>query len=203
MKNPIPSNENERLKALQNYQILDSLKEVEFDRFTELASLICDVPISLITLIGTDRQWFKSNKGLNCNETPRDVSFCQYAIMEPQIFEVLDATKDERFKDNILVNNYPDIRFYAGYPLIDPHGYALGTLCIIDNVPRILSENQKSALKLLADQVIELIVERRQREELKSFERLFNVSIDLMCIAGLDGYFRKVNPSFTMIFGWE
>ncbi len=203
MKNPIPLNEAGRLKALENYQILDSVEETEFNRFAELASLICNAPISLITLVDKNRVWFKSKKGLEGTEVPREVSFCQYAIMEPCIFEVADAIKDERFKNNALITGYPNIRFYAGYPLVDPHGYAFGTICVMDNVPRTLNDNQKSSLKLLADQVIELIVERRQKEELKSFERLFNLSIDLICIAGIDGLFKKVNPSFTRIFGWE
>src|ERR1700748_2742133 len=109
---PIPINETQRLKALESYDILDSLDEAEYDRVTELASIICDVPISLVSLIDENRQWFKSNRGLDVKETPRDLAFCQYAIMDTDIFEVEDATQDERFFDNVLVTGNPNIRFY-------------------------------------------------------------------------------------------
>ncbi|WP_159473406.1 PAS domain S-box protein [Dyadobacter sp. 3J3] len=204
MKNlPIPHNENERLKALQGYQILDTYSEKEFDRLTELASVICATPISLVSLIDEKRQWFKSNIGLDIPETSRDLAFCQYAIMENVIFEVEDTTRDERFKDNELVTGNPHIRFYAGYPLIDPKGFALGTICVIDNKARKLNDQQKSALKLIAEQVMSLIVDQRKRQELKYFERLFQLSNDLICIAGTDGYFRQINPAFEQLLGWD
>lgn len=110
----------------------------------------------------------------------RNLAFCQYAIMDTAIFEIKDATVDERFKENALVTGDPNIRFYAGYPLIDPMGYALGTLCVIDRKPKILTANQKRGLQLLGQEVIALIVERRQKEELKNFEKLFKLSNDLV-----------------------
>lgn len=200
---PIPHNENERLKALKDYQILDTYSEKEFDRLTELASIICDTPISLVSLIDERRQWFKSKTGLDIPETSRDIAFCQYAIIDDVIFEVEDATSDDRFKDNILVTGDPHIRFYAGYPLIDPKGFALGTICVIDDKARKLNDQQKSALKLIADQVMSLIVDQRKRKELKYFERLFQLSNDLICIAGADGYFRQINPAFENLLGWD
>jgi len=166
---PKPRDEKERLKALKNYAILDSLSEEEFDRITELASLICDVPISLISLVDDDRQWFKSKVGIDVSETPRGLAFCQYAILDTDTLEVEDATLDERFKANPLVTGDPNIRFYAGHPLIDPQGYALGTICVIDQEPRVLTGKQKRALQLLAKEAMNLIVERRQRAELKKF----------------------------------
>ncbi|MBK0378500.1 PAS domain S-box protein [Mucilaginibacter segetis] len=202
-KLPIPANEKERLNALQNYAILDSLSEEEFDRITELASIICDVPIALISLIDHDRQWFKSKVGLTADETSRDISFCQYAIMDTQLFEVEDATKDKRFKENPLVIKNPNIRFYAGQPLIASGGYALGTLCVIDNEPKVLSAKQKRALKLLAGEAMTLISERSQKAELKKFENLFELSNDMICVAGTDGFFKKVNPAFVKILGWK
>jgi PAS domain S-box-containing protein len=200
---PIPFNEPERLKALDGYNILDTLDEVEFDRITELASIICDVPISLVSLVDEKRQWFKSNHGLGVKETDRKLAFCQYAIMDSDLFEVSDASEDMRFFDNPLVTGEPDIRFYAGMPLIDESGYALGTLCVIDRVPRKLSDNQEKALKLLASEALSLIKERRKREELKTFERLFESSNDLLFVGGQDGYFQKVNPTFTKLLGWS
>lgn len=200
---PIPKNEEGRLKALRNYEILDSLAESEFDRLTQLASLICDTPISAVSLIDIDRQWFKSSVGINTKQTPREQAFCAHTIMDQGILEVKDASADDRFKNNALVTGSPDIRFYAGAPLIDPQGYALGSLCVIDTKPKALNEKQRRALSLLADEAIALIVERRQREELKNFEKVFNLSNDLVFVGGVDGYFKKINPAFTKLFGWS
>ncbi len=202
-KFPLPQNEKGRLRALDNYQILDTIAEHDFDRITELASLICEVPISMVSLVDEKRQWFKSTVGLDVRETSRDLAFCQYAIMEPDTFVVQDATKDIRFKDNALVTGKPDIRFYAGYPLVDPEGYALGTLCVIDRTPRVLSEKQTRALELLGQEVIALIIERRQKQELKYFEKLFEESNDLVFVGGLDGYLKRINPAFEKVLGWS
>lgn len=202
-QHPRPDNEQARLTALKNYELLDSLSEEEFDRITEQASLICDTPISLISLIDEDRQWFKSKMGLSVNETSRDLAFCQYAILGIDTFEVEDATKDERFKDNDLVTGEPNIRFYAGQPLIDPEGYALGTLCVIGPEPKTLTPTQTRLLQLLAKQTMALIIERRQKAELRNFENLFELSNDLICIAGTDGFFKKVNPAFEKVLGWD
>ncbi len=200
---PVPANEKERLKALKNYDILNSISEEDFDRITELASIICDVPISLVSLIDENRQWFKSKKGIDASETSRDLAFCQYAIMDSAIMEVEDATKDERFKENAFVTDDPNVRFYAGYPLIDPDGYALGTLCVIDREPKVLTGPQKRALQLLGQEVLSLIVERKQKEELRNFERIFNLSNDLLFVGGADGFFKKINPAFEKVFGWD
>ncbi|MDO3640472.1 PAS domain S-box protein [Mucilaginibacter sp. L3T2-6] len=200
---PVPENEQERLRALRNYEILDSLEETEFDRLTKLASIICETPISAVSLIDIDRQWFKSSVGLSSKQTPREQAFCAHTIIDESILEVKDATADNRFKNNPLVTGSPDIRFYAGAPLIDPQGYALGSLCVIDTKPKALTDKQKQVLSLLADEAIALIVERRQREELRNFEKVFNLSNDLVFIGGIDGYFKKINPAFTRLFGWS
>ena len=200
---PVPPNEKERVKALQSYDILDSQDEVEFDRITKLASVICEVPISLISLVDDHRQWFKSAKGLDMVETPRELAFCGHTILEHSVFEIEDASKDERFKSNSLVTGNPNIRFYAGYPLIDPQGFSLGSLCVLDQSPKILNDNQKKALKLLAEEAISLIVERRLKAELRNFQKLFDLSNDLVFVGGTDGYFKKINPSFEKIFGWS
>lgn len=199
----INHNEQDRLAALKSYQILDTLPKEAFDRFTELASIICEVPISLISLIDENRQWFKSNFGLDVNETARDIAFCSHTILGDDIMEVEDATKDTRFKDNPLVTSAPNIKFYAGYPLVDPNGFALGTLCVVDREPKKLSAEQKEALKLLAQSVIELIVQQRKIQEVENFNRLFQLSKDLICILQPNGHFVNSNPAFKSLLDWS
>ena len=204
---PTPSNEQDRLKALESYLIMDSLTEKEFDSITQLASYICDTPISLISLLDKDRQWFKSSVGLNAKETPKAISFCQYAIMGDEVYEIQNALEDKLFVDNPLVTGNPDIRFYAGAPLKNGEGFNLGTLCVIDTIPRILTDAQKNALKLLANQVINLLQLRRKNMQLintqKEFENFIELSKDLVCIANVDGKFYKVNPAFTTVLGYS
>jgi two-component system cell cycle sensor histidine kinase/response regulator CckA len=160
-----PENEKKRLKVLWQYDLLDTVPEVVFDDLTELAACICEAPIALISLVDEKRQWFKSKFGTTVNETSRDVSFCSHAIQQSDLFIVPDATKDQRFANNPLVTSDPKIRFYAGAPLMTPDGYALGTLCVIDKVPRELRPEQKQALRLLARHIIsQLELRRRTRE---------------------------------------
>src|SRR2546423_2964849 len=154
MSAPIPLNEVKRLKVLWQYEVLDTVPEEVFDDLTELAARICEAPIALITLVDEKRQWFKSKVGLTTKETSRDISFCGHAIAQSDLFIVPDATLDKRFAENPLVTTDPKIRFYAGAPLITPDGHALGTLCVIDKVPRELSHGQRQGLKVLARHVM-------------------------------------------------
>lgn len=165
MKAPKPKNEVQRIKILWQYDVLDTVPEQVFDDLTSLAALVCDAPISLITLVDEDRQWFKSKFGVSINETSRDVSMCAHAILQKDLFIVPDATKDRRFRDNPLVVSAPKIRFYAGAPLVSPDGHALGTLCVVDKVPRQLTEPQKRALRILARLTMTQLEQRRQLRE--------------------------------------
>ena len=161
MKAPLPENEAERLEALREYRILDTGAEQAYDDITALAAYLCEVPIAMISLVDESRQWFKSKLGLNRQETPRDVAFCAHAILQSEPLIVRDALKDTRFADSALVTRSPHIRFYAGFPLASPEGYALGTLCAIDRKPRQLSAKQKTAMQALARQVMALLELRR------------------------------------------
>lgn len=173
MKTPeIPSNEILRLKALKEYSILDTLPEKEYDDITKLASQICGTSISTISLIDEKRQWFKSKVGLEVDETSKEVSFCGHAIMEPdKIFTVKDSRLDARFQDNPLVIGEPHVIFYTGVPLVSQDGFALGTLCVIDDQPKELNQDQLLALKALSNQVVSLFELRKSKMQL---ERLTN-----------------------------
>jgi GAF domain-containing protein len=149
-----PDNDKTRVAALEKYAILDTDPEEAFDDLTLLASFVCKTPIALISLIDEDRQWFKSRVGISVSETSRDIAFCSNAILQQDVFIVPDALADERFRENPLVVSEPHIRFYAGAPLINDDGYALGTLCVIDQKPRELAADEKEALKSLSRLVL-------------------------------------------------
>jgi GAF domain-containing protein len=161
MKAPLPENEAQRLAALKEYHILDTAPEQIYDDITALAAHLCDVPIAMVSLVDESRQWFKSKLGLSPRETPRDVAFCAHAILQSEPLIVRDAMKDSRFADSALVTRSPHIRFYAGFPLASPEGFALGTLCAIDRKPRQLSAAQKHAMQALSRQVMALLELRR------------------------------------------
>ena len=149
----VPANEPERLQRLLSYEALDTPAESDYDDFTVLASRLMNAPIALISLVDADRQWFKSNIGLDVDSTAREVAFCAHAILDTDIFVVEDATADERFAGNPLVCGHPNVRFYAGCPLISPDGYAIGTLCVMDHAPRQLSQPQADTLRRLGRQI--------------------------------------------------
>jgi diguanylate cyclase (GGDEF)-like protein len=170
---PIPADEKERLQSLKSLNILETAMEERFERVTRLASRLLDVPMSAISFIDGGRQWFKSIQGLNATETPREHSFCAHAYLGDSLFEVPDATEDDRFWDNPLVTGDPSIRFYAGQPIKAPDGRTIGTLCVIDRKPRRLTSNQVEDLKDLAAMVeVELRSKQMAAAQIKMNEEL-------------------------------
>jgi diguanylate cyclase (GGDEF)-like protein/PAS domain S-box-containing protein len=198
--------EQRRLQALDSYDVLDTPPDPGFDELTQLASQWLGMPISLVSLIDADRQWFKSRVGLEAGQTPRSQAFCSVAIEQPgEVMVVPDALLDPRFRDNPLVTGEPRIRFYAGAPLLTPEGQALGTLCVIDRTPRDFSAAQQQTLALLARQVMAQLELHRQRSELTlvlgRYQKLFENTLDGVLQAEPGGGVLSANPAACAMLG--
>lgn len=171
IKPEIPENENDRIREIYKYKLTEELSDENLESIVEIASEICKMPISLISIVDENRQFFQVKRGLDASETPRDISFCGHAINKPdELMIVTDATKDIRFKDNPLVTDSPFIKFYAGIPILSPDEFPLGTLCVIDDKPNTLTESQQIALKHLGKQVTLILELKRKNALLKSSE---------------------------------
>lgn len=166
----LPFNEEERLRKLDELDILDTIEEQAYDDLTHLAAQICDAPIALVSLIDESRQWFKSHYGLSATETPREMAFCAHAILQDELFVIEDADQDNRFHDNPLVTGEPQVKFYAGAPLILDSNICVGTLCVIDNHARTFSAVQKESLRALARQVVSQLQLRLQVKALENLD---------------------------------
>jgi GAF domain-containing protein len=198
MATPAPlKDEAARIAALQKYAILDTEPEQAFDDLAQLASFVCGTPHAMISLVDENRQWFKSKVGISVSQTDREIAFCSTAIEQPDVFIVQDALNDERFRNNPLVVGEPNVRFYAGAPLINEDGLALGTICVIDRVPRELSADQRAALKSLSRLVLAQLEFRRNllllkealadrtREEHEREKELLKLQQTLLRVMGL------------------
>ena len=211
--------EQARLAALSRFEVLDTPPEEAFDALTALAAQLCETPMASVSLVEADRTWFKSRLGLDLSETPREVSFCAHALASPDVLLVPDTTADARFADNPLVTGGPRIGFYAGAPLVTTDGYVLGTLCVLDVVPRMLSERQLGQLGVLAGQVVSLLELRRHTEELATevaartvaeatlrdnrrlLDGVLNHTDVVIYAKDLDGRFLLANPALQQLLG--
>ena len=212
MNTPRLSDEARRLAALRELGVLDTLPESAFDTITATAAQLCGVPIALISLIDAQRQWFKSGIGLpGTSETPRDVAFCDHAIRADALMEVPDATRDPRFVDNPLVTGAPDIRFYAGAPIAMPGGERIGTVCVIDRVPRHLDESQRAMLAHLATIVGAMLVQRKELLQATSrladselrVRRLYEATPAILHSIGPDGRILHVSDRWLALLGYR
>jgi len=206
---PLPDDEKARLETLRKYEILDTEPDEALDAMVELAAYICDVPISAISLVDENRQWFKAITGLDAKETPRDIAFCAHAILQATPLVVPDATKDERFHDNPLVTSQPGIRFYAGVPLATPEGDHIGTLCVIDREPRQLSQKQLNAIGVLSKNIMAhlnlRLSHKRARQymaDLQLAASIFDAASEAMLVTDADNRIITVNPAFTSTTGY-
>lgn len=167
----LPSDERERLDALRRYGTFGLLRAAVFDDISRMAAFICRTPISLISLIDTNRQWFLSSSGIGACETSREASFCAHALVGTEMLIVEDARTDARFARNVMVTGEPFIRFYAGAPLLTPDGFTLGTLCVIDRVPRTLTHEQKEVLQALSRLVMTQLEMTRIKREMRALKQ--------------------------------
>lgn len=188
--------EERRLQAVQCYNLLDTLPEEEFDHITQLTVSIFKVPIAIISLMDKDRQWYKSKIGLPINEVSRELSFCNYTMLQTEMLEVEDTTKDERFSAHPMVQMDQGVRFYAGYPIIDDEGFVLGTFCIVGYEPRKLTPEETNTFLLLAHSATSLIKNYKKKNEAEQFERLFTISSDFVCMFNRSGVILRANPAF-------
>lgn len=199
---PLNHNEELRVKALKNYHIWNTPEEVDFNNVVQIASLCTDAHIAFISLLDDKKQWLKANLGMPSNEMSKGESICQYTIQSGEPLIIEDIAKDPRLK-NRLPANIAHLRFYAGFPLIDPEGFVLGSLCVMDTKPRSLTEKQKEILILLADQTVTRIINRQKRIELAQLEKMFSICTDLIRVCKKDGTIIKMNPALKTILGWE
>ncbi len=214
---PLPEDEPSRLKTLHEYKILDTTAEESFDNLVKLAAQICGTPIALVSLVDAHRQWFKARVGIEAPETPRDIAFCAHAIHGQDLFVVPDTTEDERFADNPLVTADPYIRFYAGMPLVATTGHAVGTLSVIDRVPKQLTTDQMNALRMLGQQAVSRLESRRRQIDLEhalaqreqsdrtnaDIIRAIDRGLEGVAFLDQDGCYTYMNPAHAAIYEYK
>ena len=207
---PLPPDELDRLDELRKYDILDTEPEAVFEDMVKLANYICQTPISAISLVDEQRQWFKAIAGLDAKETSRDVAFCAHAILQDKVMVVPDALLDERFNDNPLVVGGPNIRFYAGVPLSTPDGRHIGTLCVIDNKPRELTRDQLNALTTLTNSVMAHLNLRLSHKSIRQYVNdlqlaasVFDSASEGMIVTDPGNTIITVNPAFSVTTGYS
>ena len=201
----IPENETERLQALHRYLILDTPPAPVFDELTKIAAIVCKAPVATITFIDKDREWYKSKIGITDEQASRDISLCAHTILGKELLIVPDTLKDDRFFDNPFVLDKPPLRFYAAVPLITPDGYALGTLCVIDHIPRKLTVNQINVLKILAHQVMLQLeyhssILKYTVSKLHLYDHIVSGTTDFISFIDRNYTYQIINDSYLRVF---
>ncbi|MEO6486989.1 MAG: PAS domain S-box protein, partial [Thermoanaerobaculia bacterium] len=196
---PRPENDALRVAALRSYGILDTEREEEYDSLTELAAIACRAPMAWISLVDENRQWLKSRFGMDLEESTRDEAFCAHAILEAGPLEIRDTLEDPRFRNSRFVTGEPHIRFYVGVPLVTPEGFAIGTLCVADRVPRTLGDEERRRLVTFARHVVRLLELSRREEQ---YRTIVEGSRDIIYEADPRGFFTFVNSGVTRTLGF-
>jgi PAS domain S-box-containing protein len=199
----VPNSEQQRLQALKKYNIFETVSGEAFDNITKLAAILCDTPIAILSFVDENQLRFKSVIGLTDDSGSRSGSFCESVIDKGEYYETTISSHTDNSRKNYPVSNDIPICFYAGYPLIDNKGFAIGTLCVLDYREKQLSSAQKEALGFLAKEVMVLIYARSERKALQTYLDLFNLSDEMICVAGVDGFFKSINPAFEKVLGWD